>query len=98
MARLSDQFHQVLIAADQFLSTLVGLLRFPFAREMHWADETLSAMAYRNRARPGWRLTMRIIDAIFFFDTNHCRSSHYMELQRKHLPPSYSADAQGTQE
>lgn len=70
---------QILIAFDQLCNTLLGGM----------ADETLSARAYRlekERNRPWPR---RIIDAIFFFDPQHCQQSYGSEVLRKQLPKGY---------
>lgn len=47
---------QLAIAIDQVLNTLAG----------GWADETLSARAWRCRAtRRRWRIAYRVINAVF---------------------------------
>lgn len=73
--------HQFLIALDQLINTLFK----------GWADETLSARAYRNAANGNakWQRIQRAIDAIFFGQPNHCRGAHRMELERMQLPPIY---------
>lgn len=68
---------QVLIAVDQFFNTIIG----------GFADETLSSRAYRHkkdgsRVWPAW-----IIDHLFFWQEEHCRSAYESELERAHLPP-----------
>jgi hypothetical protein len=73
---------QFLIAIDQVANTVVWIKGDGFG----YADETLSARAWRLRAQSkAWRR----IDAIFFWDADHCRSSYESELARKHLPPEY---------
>ena len=67
---------QVLVALDQVVNTLIG----------GWADETLSSRAYRHkkdgsRLWPAW-----IIDHIFFWQEEHCRSAYESELERTQLP------------
>ncbi len=69
---------QFLIAVDQVVNTLFG----------GYADETMSARAYRM-SLDGRRWPMRVIDAIFFFDPNHCYESFASERDRKQLPRSY---------
>lgn len=66
---------QVLIAVDQLANALSG----------GWADETFSARMYRER-RYG---AVRFIDAVFFFDKNHCEESYRSELLRTQLPGAY---------
>ncbi len=68
---------QFLIAIDQAFNVIFG---------SGWADETISAYAYR---KGGWR--PKVINAIFFWQENHCRESFYSELRRRHLPPEYRA-------
>lgn len=68
---------QILIAIDQLFNTLIA----------GFADETLSSRAYRHkkdgsRAWPAW-----IIDHLFFWQEEHCRSAYESELERAHFPP-----------
>ena len=58
---------QILIAVDQLANTLIG----------GWADETLSARAWREQ----WRIRP-LIDTVFFFDPDHCRASFESERLR----------------
>lgn len=70
---------QVLIAIDQLANTLLGGM----------ADETLSARAYRWD-RMGLRSWPRkLIDAIMFFDPQHCEQSWRSEVLRTQLPKGY---------
>ena len=68
---------QVLLALDQLANTLLGGM----------ADETLSARAYRTRETNPWR--MRVIDALFFWEDNHCYESWLSEVERRQLPSAY---------
>lgn len=77
---------QLLIALDQTLNTLIWLKGDGFG----YADETLSARAYRLREQHPW--LMRSIDTIFFWDDNHCEESYYMEILRNHLPNEYRTE------
>jgi len=71
---------QFLIALDQLINTLVG----------GWADETLSARAYRcHRTKPHWRTVMYVLDAAFFWQDAHCSASFRSEMERLHLPLVY---------
>ena len=71
---------QTLIAIDQLINAIFG----------GWADETISARAYRLHAKKTrWYITMRIIDAIFFWQPRHCRQSYVAEQERRQLPPEY---------
>lgn len=65
---------QVAIAFDQLLNALLG----------GFADETLSARAHRTQSP-----LERYIDAIFFWQPDHCADSYLSEKERKQLPPEY---------
>ena len=64
---------QVLIALDQLANTLLA----------GRADETLSARAYRLSRDRGRHWPRRVIDALFFWDENHCEQAHLSELLRR---------------
>lgn len=73
---------QLLIAVDQLLNTVTWIKGDGFG----YADETLSARAWRLRHKSGaWKR----IDRLFFFDKDHCRTSYESELYRKQLPSEY---------
>jgi hypothetical protein len=63
---------QVLIALDQLANTLLG----------GWADETLSSHAHRRHPQ-----LAKLIDALFWFDSDHCRQSFESERLRLQAPP-----------
>ena len=63
---------QVLIAIDQLVNAIFG----------GWADESISARAYRS----GWKIRQALINAMFF-DANHCLDSYLSERRRSQLPP-----------
>lgn len=69
---------QVPIAFDQLINALLG----------GWADESLSAHAWRQHLEGKRNWPYLLIDAILFFDGNHCRTSYESELERTQLPPS----------
>jgi hypothetical protein len=74
------RLRQTLIAIDQFINALAG----------GWADETLSARAWRLRHRSRrWSRARRCIDTLFFWQRNHCEASYQAEQQRHHLPAEY---------
>lgn len=69
---------QIAVAFDQLINTFFG----------GWADETLSSRAWRHkldgsRSWPAW-----IIDHVFFWQKDHCRTAWESELNRAHLPPA----------
>ena len=70
---------QVLIAIDQLANVLLG----------GYADETLSARAYRISRDQNQHWPRRVIDVIFFWDKNHCEESYLSEIVRRHLPRTY---------
>lgn len=71
---------QLLIALDQVGNALLG----------GWADETLSARAYRcQHLSLAWRWAHAGIDAAFFWQDQHCRASYFAESARQQLPPEY---------
>lgn len=72
---------QILIALDQLLNTLLG----------GYADETLSARAWRaeQSGKLFGKIFRPLIDAILFFDPNHCYTSHLAEKERQQLPDHY---------
>lgn len=69
---------QVLVALDQLINTLLW----------GFADETLSARAYRHaEIKKDRRWPMWIIDHLFFWQDQHCKAAYEAELERAHLPP-----------
>lgn len=69
---------QVLVSVDQFFNTLLG----------GYADETLSARAYRHaEIKKDRRWPMTLINALFFWQDEHCKHAYESELERSHLPP-----------
>lgn len=73
---------QFLIAIDQLLNTLIG----------GYADETLSSHAWRmeQQGKP-WGCLRRMIDALFFWQQQHCFQSYLSEKYRKQLPPEFTS-------
>lgn len=69
---------QVLIAFDQLINALLG----------GWADESLSAHAWRLHLEGKRDWPYQLIDTLLFFDDNHCRESYESEIERNQLPPS----------
>lgn len=66
------RFSQVLIALDQLVNAIRN----------GWADETLSSRAYRESPR-----TEKFINALLFWDKDHCYESYVSEQLRMQLPP-----------
>ena len=73
-------WHNLAIAVDQLFHALIG----------GHADETLSAAAYRQRHQSRtWKWLYNSLNALFFWQTDHCYLSYQSELARKHLPEEY---------
>lgn len=78
---MSRRLEQIPIAFDQFINTIFG----------GWATETISAAAWRKRNDgKGWKILRRLIDLLFFFDKDHCKTSYEAKVQGKNEPPEYN--------
>lgn len=75
----------ILIAIDQLFYVLVTLGNGS-------PDETFSAAAWRLEQAGKWQgiLFRPLLDLLFWFDPEHCKSSYESEVNRKHLPNLYS--------
>lgn len=78
---------QIAIAIDQLANTLLG----------GTADETLSARAHRMRVKGHryWGWTAAFIDALFFWDADHCLKAYQSEQARLQLPNDYQRGPYG---
>jgi hypothetical protein len=86
---------QLAIAADQVVNVLL----------LGWADESLSARAYRAYVKGRWfgRFSMPLIDKLFFWQKpdwevnkkagrviyGHCERAFYKEILRRDNSPEY---------
>lgn len=70
---------QFLIAIDQLANTVAG----------GYADETLSARARRIAEEGGPAWPQRLINALFFWERQHCLKAYQSEVQRRQLPSRY---------
>jgi hypothetical protein len=43
-------------------------------------DQTVSARCYINRYKKGWKLAYKAINALFFWQENHCKSSFEQDI------------------
>ena len=81
---------QAFIALDQLANALIP----PLDGTVSYADETLSARAYRAH-RDGkilGKLFMRPIDLLFFLQgPDHCKNAYIKEFARKNYPEEYRA-------
>ena len=90
---LWHNLRQLLIAVDQLLMTLYGLIISFFAPHKVYADETMSAYLYRHKHYWYANIFRRLVDLIFFipngFNFDHCQDSYVAEMTRSHLPPEF---------
>ena len=70
---------QVAIAIDQLANTLLWFLPGGC-----WADETFSARCWRCRNIAPFKWLRPVVDAILFFDPQHCQS--HFHLLHKFVP------------
>ena len=56
-----------------------------------YADETLSARAYRNQSKRRWRVVRMLIDGVFslFGADDHCMLAYLGEKKRAQMPKEY---------
>lgn len=73
---------QILVAIDQLLNAILG----------GKADETLSARAHRMRVKRHryFYWLADVIDAIFFWDEDHCANAYDAEVKKRQFPDHYS--------
>lgn len=76
---------QLLVALDQLVNTLIPAKYEGFG----YADETLSARAWRLRQSTAWGRLRILIDAVFFWEADHCRRAFMAECTRQQLPLRY---------
>ncbi len=70
----------VLISIDQLFFTLVG----------GYPDETLSSALYRYKNKSKiWNMSYKAVNALFFWQDDHCQQSYESELLRKHLKENF---------
>lgn len=79
LLRVKIRWIQVLIALDQLVNTF-----FPGG----YADETLSARAWRHRDDQWWWVH-KVIDKLFFWQENHCLGAWQDEMRRLQYPKAY---------
>lgn len=72
-------WERVAIGFDQLVNTLFCGM----------PDETLSARAYRLSTESDKHWAMRLINAVFFWQDNHCKTSYESEILRRQLPKHY---------
>lgn len=78
---------QSFIAGDQFVNAFFGPI---FSWTIGYADETLSARAWRCREKRWGKLFRPVIDALFIWQgAGHCKRAYESEIARRNLPPEY---------
>lgn len=77
MPKLKNIPEQVITALDQLVNALTG----------GWADETLSARAWRRRVNKRFFAVYKVLNGIFFWQDNHCKTAYENEKLRKHAAP-----------
>jgi hypothetical protein len=70
---------EVAIALDQLANAILG----------GYSDETISARCWRLRAARPYSWLQPLIDRLFFWQVDHCRSAYESERRRSQLPPEY---------
>lgn len=85
MQILKHNIHQLAICLDQFANVLLCSLLLP--GEKSWGDETLSSRAWRWHIAGIRSWPKIVIEAIFFWEKNHCRESFESERLGRQLPP-----------
>lgn len=70
---------RIVIAIDQLANAVIG----------GYEDETISARAWRNRDQPVWGSVRRVVDALFFWDTDHCHGAYEYERMRLGNAPEH---------
>jgi len=66
-----------LTALTQLLNTLLG----------GYPDESTSSRAHRQQDRLRWRIARRLINALFFWQHDHCHLAWKEETMYRQMPP-----------
>ncbi|WP_278634304.1 hypothetical protein [Sutterella wadsworthensis] len=83
ITNFTHNLKQLLISLDQLLNVFLSI----FTGNKAWADETLSARAWRHYEDGSRKWPKVLIDAILFFDPDHCYQSYLSEKEQRHMPP-----------
>lgn len=80
---MKQRILNLLIALDQLVYVVITL-------GVGMPDETMSAAAYRMElaGKPAG-VFRRFIDALFWFDADHCHQAYLSEVGKKQLPSEY---------
>ena len=55
-------------------------------------DETISSRCYRLSIEKNINWPKKLVDAVFFFDPDHCKKSYESEIKRNHFPKNLKND------
>lgn len=85
---------QTIVSLDQALHCFGGLLTSLLllcirdaSLPVVWADETLSSRCWRWRLDGVRSWPCRLVDMLFWWQKNHCRSAYESEREGRQLPP-----------
>jgi hypothetical protein len=70
---------EIAVAVDQLCNAIFG----------GYASETISARCWRLRAERPYGTLQRLIDRLFFWQSDHCRASYEAQVQRRNMPAEY---------
>ena len=79
-----NRIFQLLLSLDQLFNVFISLIIGG-----GWADESLSARAYRSKGDKYWNKAYKAINKIFFWQANHCEEAYLAERDQQQLPPRY---------
>ena len=86
--------HQALVSLDQALYNVGGAIWAILACAVRcmptgktYADETMSSRAWRWEKDGVRAWPRRVVDALFFWEKDHCRESYVSERDGRQLPP-----------
>lgn len=68
---------QIAVALDQLVNTVFG----------GYADETISSRSHRAYVAGKRKWTRNVINAMFFWQKDHCKEAYESEMDRSQLPP-----------
>ena len=68
---------QIAVAFDQLVNAVFG----------GYADETISSRSHRAYVDGKRKWTRNVINAMFFWQKDHCKEAYESEMDRSQLPP-----------
>ncbi|WP_206064473.1 hypothetical protein [Neptunomonas sp. XY-337] len=78
ISAVGERLMNIIIALNQLINAaLLG----------GYPDEAISSRSYRLDRDRGVRWPKRIVNAIFFWQDDHCRNAYDSEMERRHMPP-----------